>query len=122
MPRTPNLKELNPVRSAVRGHPDLAVPTHLEIVSQIAGFLDAYGGGPTSLYDVIVNSFREAAAYLPQMADAAQMETHLRWMEEFARGCSDFGYGLDSETAEVLDDLRDRLVSRDAGTGGRWRS
>ena len=121
MPRTPNLKELNPVRSAVRGHPDLAVPTHLEIVDQIAGFLDAYGGGPTSLYDAIGSSYREAAANLPQVADASQQETYLRWMEEFAGRCGDFGYGLDSETGEVLDELREHLASETAGIRGSRR-
>ncbi len=114
-PRMPNLRELNPVKSAVRDHPDLAVPTYLEIVSQIAEFLDTYGGGPTSFYDALGSSFRAAAANLSQMADAAQGETYLRWMEEFSRRCSDFGYGLDSETAEVLYELGERLGSGPAG-------
>lgn len=111
MPRTPDLRELNPVKSAVRDHPDLAVFAYLEIVDQIAEFLDAYGGGPDSLYDALMNSFREAAANLPLVADAAQQEAHLRWMAEFSRRSSDFGYGLDGATAEVLYDLRERLGS-----------
>lgn len=94
------------------------MPTHLEIVDQIAGFLDSYDGGPASFYDAIGSSYREAAASLPQVADAAQRETYLRWMEGFARRCSDFGYGLDSETAEVLEELRDRLISTTPGMGG----
>lgn len=115
MPRTPNLKELNPVRSAVRGQPDLAVPAHLEIVDQIAGFLDACGGGPTSLYDAIANSYREAAANLPQVADASEREMYLLWMEELAGRCSDFGYGLDSDIGEVLDELREHLAGETVG-------
>lgn len=120
-PRMPNLRELNPVKSAVRGHPGLAAPIYLEIVGKIAEFLNAYGGGPNSFYDALGSNFREAAANLPQMADAVQRETYLRWMEEFSQGCSDFGYGLDSETAEVLDELRERLASGAGGIGGSRR-
>ena len=118
MPRTPNLRALNPVKSAVKGHPNLAVPISLEIVGQIAAFLDAYGGGPASFYDTLRRHFREAAVHLPAMTDVAQRETHLRRMMEFSRKCSDFGYGLDRETAKILSDLRTRLAGSDAAIGG----
>ena len=117
MPRTPNLRALNPVKSAVKGHPNLAVPISLEIVGQVAEFLDAYGGGPASFYNTLRHHFREAAVHLPAMTDAVQRETHLRRMMEFSRKCSDFGYGLDRETAKILNDLRTRLAGRDAAFG-----
>jgi hypothetical protein len=117
MPRTPNLRALNPVKSAVKGHPNLAVPISLEIVGQVAEFLDAYGGGPASFYNTLRHHFREAAVHLPAMTDAVQRETHLRRMMEFSRKCSDFGYGLDRETAKILSDLRTRLAGRDAAFG-----
>ena len=118
MPRTPNLRALNPVKSAVKGHSNLAVPISLEIVGQVAEFLDAYGGGPASFYNTLRHHFREAAVHLPAMTDAVQRETHLRRMMEFSRKCSDFGYGLDRETAKVLNDLRTRLAGSDAAIGG----
>lgn len=120
-PRTPNLKDLNPIKSAVKNHPDLAVPAYLAIVDEIAAFLDAYGGGPISFYDALGNSFHQAAANLPMVADSDLQREYLGRMERFEGRSSDFGYGLDCETAEVLEGLHERLASGALGAGRRRR-
>lgn len=109
MPRPPDLRELAPVRSAVRHRPDLAVPACLAILDAIADFLDAYGGGPQSLYTGFLRTFAEAAAFLAAVTDP---DLRVAWLDELdglsSKG-EDLGYGLGRQTADILREVRASL-------------
>lgn len=112
MPRVPALRDLTPVRTAVRRHPDLAVLAHLAVVDAIATWLDAYGGGPDSLYQAFARHFEWAAAALPLVRDERARFDALTALEDAVLKASDFGYGLDSITAEALSRVGDHFPGR----------
>lgn len=112
MPRVPALRDLTPVRTAVRRHPDLAVLAHLTVLDAIAAWLDAYGGGPDSLYQAFAHHFEWAAAALPLVRDERARFDALITLEDLVLKASDFGYSLDSITAEALSGVGDHFPGR----------
>lgn len=111
-PRVPALRDLTPVRTAVRRHPDLAVIAHLAVIDAITTWLDAYGGGPDSLYQAFAHHFEWAAAALPLARDEQTRFDALIALEDAVLKASDFGYGLDSIAAEALSRVGDHFPGR----------
>ncbi len=111
-PHPPALRELAPVRTAVRRHPDLAVFAHLAVLDAIVERLDAYGGGPDSLYQAFIHHFEWAVAALPLVQDEQVRVDALIAREDLVLKASDFGYGLDSITAGALSRLRKHFPGR----------
>lgn len=108
-PRTPDLRELTAVKSAVKNHPGLAVPSYLAILKGIANFLDTFGGGPQSFYKSFVNSFSEASLHLSAIEDPKLQKNYFEWLESLSSKSDDFGYGVGFETQEILRQLRRSL-------------
>lgn len=111
-PRVRALRDLAPVRTAVRHHPGLAVPAHLAVVDAIASWLDAYGDGPDSLYQALIRHFEWAVAALPLVRDEQARFDALIALEDAVVQASDFGYGLDRMTADTLSSVADHFPGR----------
>lgn len=111
-PRVPTVRDLTVVRTAVRRHPGLAVVAHLTVVDAVAAWLDAYGGGPDSLYRTFERHFAWAAAALPFVEDERTRLDALTDLEDAVLKASDFGYGLDRITAGALSRVGDHFPGR----------
>ncbi len=68
-PRLPDLRELNPVKSAVKNHPDLGVPVYLAIVEGLAAYPKTFGDAPESFHHALVTSFERAGEFLLAIKD-----------------------------------------------------
>lgn len=115
-PRIPALRDLAPLRTAVRRHPDVAVPAHLAVVNAVMDWLGSYGGGPDSLYQALVHHFEAAAAALPLVPDEGTRLTGLLSLEDAAIQATDLGFGLgfglDRMALEALWSVRDHFPGR----------
>jgi len=123
VPRVPKLTELNPVKSAVRHRPELAVPAYLAICTDIGDFIGEFGGGPDSFYPAFSNAFKAAADHVTRLADPELQQTYIDQLQDLEALSADFGYGVDSEVGEHLEALRERLAEHDdpAPAGRRRR-
>jgi hypothetical protein len=103
MPRTPAIRDLGAVRTAVRRRPRLAVYAHLAVVGALVDFLRAYGGGPESLYAALVRHFEWAAEAAARVDDEHEQLAAVVDLEEFVVCGADFGCGIDRAAAAALE-------------------
>ena len=94
VPKTPKLKDLAPVKAAVKKHPDLAVPVYLAMLEGVIGFLVEFGGGPDSFYSAAISYGKQIAVSLDRVADQQLRDEYLFRLESVAAKAEDIGMWL----------------------------
>lgn len=94
VPTTPKLKDLAPVKAAVKKHPDLAVPVYLAMLEGVIGSLAEFGGGPDSLYSAAINYGKQFLVNLDRVADQRLRDEYLFRLKSLAARAEDIGLWL----------------------------
>ncbi len=107
-PRLPDLRELNPVKSAVKNRPDLGVPVYLAIVEGLAVFPRTFGDAPASFHHALVASFERAGEFLLAIKDPTLQREYFARCERWENVFDYNGYVQD-EFKRILENLGQTL-------------